>query len=287
MSGNEPQPKSVRRRFRRRALRSVHRLNAILDVRRQLENRGNWDDFEQSDSDGSIEDGRSTSSSSEDISANSNDDGRSTLSSNEDNSVNSNDQYEESTASEGEVHEENGANFGVGYEHSGSDSSDNDPGTSDSDIEDGAVHNPVENVNNMTAAEKEAYLNQCLREWASSGGVLSMRKVDELLGKLSFVFKTVKKSYKTLLGTSRDAPIHVGDGFCMWYKSIKVNLDQMELGEYINVYGRIKISINIDGLPLNKNVNSKKFWPILGKLDGSDDPPFIIAIYFGTCDLES
>ena len=41
----------------------------------------------------------------------------------------------------------------------------------------------------LTDEEKEQFVIQTLREWASSGGVLSMRKVDELLGKLCFVFK--------------------------------------------------------------------------------------------------
>lgn len=42
----------------------------------------------------------------------------------------------------------------------------------------------------------------------------------------------------------------------------------------------IKISINVDGLPLSKS-SQRQFWPILGSISESKEV-FIIGIYYGT-----
>ncbi|KAE8743271.1 hypothetical protein FOCC_FOCC011151 [Frankliniella occidentalis] len=95
-----------------------------------------------------------------------------------------------------------------------------------------------------------------------------MSKLDELFGKLSYAFPSVPKSYKSLLSTASDTNILQGINFKFWYKGIKV-----------------KIDINMDGLPLSKTGASKlKFWPILGKLKESENYPFIIAVYCGETD---
>ncbi|KAE8744731.1 hypothetical protein FOCC_FOCC008639 [Frankliniella occidentalis] len=281
MSGSEPQQRSVRRRHRRRAERAVDHQYAIDYLRQQLQRCPEGSDLECGS--GSSTSGNISSSDEGENEANEDaiNEGNvcEEMNDNEENvyeEMNDNEEnvYEEMHDNEENVHEEINVNGG------------DDPGSEPSDEDHGS---PIESeseddVANMTSEEKEAYLCQSLQEWASSGGVLSMRKIDELLQKLSYVFSSVPKSYKTLLGTTENAPIEVMDDHCMWYKGIKANLDQMDLEDYIREQQCIKISINMDGLPLHKNVNSKKFWPILGKLDGSDDPPFVIAIYFGTSD---
>ncbi|KAE8742105.1 hypothetical protein FOCC_FOCC012379 [Frankliniella occidentalis] len=132
--------------------------------------------------------------------------------------------------------------------------------------------------------EVEQYVIQSLKEWGTSGGVLSRTKVDELLRKLSVVFPNMPKSYKTLLSTAKTADILVTGDYKFWYKGIKKNLDQMNLDEYLQVNEEIEIDLSMDGLPLNKNASKMKFWPILGKLVGTEDEPFIIAIYCGKKD---
>ncbi|KAK3920470.1 Arginine--tRNA ligase [Frankliniella fusca] len=112
-----------------------------------------------------------------------------------------------------------------------------------------------------------------------------MSKLDQLLGKLSYAFPSVPKSYKTLLGTATNIDILNGINFKLWYKGIKVNLDQMDLNLYLQRFGRVKIDINMDGLPLSKTGGSKlKFWPTLGKLKETENEPFIIALYCGETD---
>lgn len=129
--------------------------------------------------------------------------------------------------------------------------------------------------------EREQYVIQALREWACSGGVLSRSKVDEILGKLSHVFPNMPLSYKTLLQTVGHVDVDRGD-HKFWYKGIDANLDRLELENYLEHHGKIELDINMDGLPLAGN--NLKFWPILGKLVGSEHPPFIIAIYCGAKD---
>lgn len=169
--------------------------------------------------------------------------------------------------------------------------------TTDNALNDNAVVNDValngndddnaldieEDINQdpLNAEDLEAYVIQSLREWGSSGGVLSMSKIDELLGKLSYVFPNMPLSYKTLLGTCKHVDVDVGDDK-FWYKGIQANLDQLVLDNYLEARGLIEIDVNMDGLPLPGG--TQKFWPILGKLVGSDNPPFIIAIHCGSKD---
>ncbi|KAJ1522481.1 hypothetical protein ONE63_001671 [Megalurothrips usitatus] len=61
------------------------------------------------------------------------------------------------------------------------------------------------------------------------------------------------------------------------------NLDQLIVGNYLEVHGRIAIDMNMDGLALDGDKGTK-FWVILGKLVEAEDPPFIIAFYCKTRD---
>lgn len=132
--------------------------------------------------------------------------------------------------------------------------------------------------------QKERYITLSLYEWALSGGILSMSKIDELLAWLRPVFPNLPKSYKTLLGTADNINIiNFRNGGQFWYKGIKDNLDGFILEEYLQRKEKIEIDINTDGLPLFRS-SKKKFWPILGHLVGTKNEPFVIAIYFGTSD---
>lgn len=136
-------------------------------------------------------------------------------------------------------------------------------------------------INFENDEHKERYVIQNLREWATSGGIVSMTKIDNLLIKLRPVFRNLPKSYKTLLKTPRAIRITpCYNGGQMWYRGIKNNLDAFILEEYLQMKVKIEIDVNMDGLPLFRS-SKKKFWPILGCLVGAKNEPFVIAIYFG------
>ncbi|XP_071581480.1 uncharacterized protein [Temnothorax nylanderi] len=129
---------------------------------------------------------------------------------------------------------------------------------------------------------KEKFILRTLKEWARAPGVLSMSKLDDLLQRLSRGFPSLPRSYKTLLGNP-NVTIDNFDENYFWYRGIKKNLDCYLLDEYLRVNNEIQIDINVDGLPLFRK-SKKKFWPILGKLVGTKNEPFIIGIHFGKHD---
>jgi len=98
-----------------------------------------------------------------------------------------------------------------------------------------------ENVLIVNEDEKEQYLIRLIREWALEGGHISMKKLDNLLKKLSTVFVHFPKSYKTLLSTPVNLELHeFNDGSQMYkYKGIRRNLDAMQLESYLQMYGRV------------------------------------------------
>lgn len=134
--------------------------------------------------------------------------------------------------------------------------------------------------------EKEQYVIESLTEWALESGHLSMKKLDNLLNRLHPVFPNCPKSYKTLLNTSFNIPIIEFENGRLWYKGIKQNLNALNIGEYLLRYGEITIDINIDGLPISHS-STLKFWPILGKLVGTLNEPFIIGLYLGRKDPQN
>ncbi|KMQ87602.1 hypothetical protein RF55_13072, partial [Lasius niger] len=134
--------------------------------------------------------------------------------------------------------------------------------------------------------ERGLYIRETIRQWALEGGGLSMIKLDALLARLHPIFPEVPLSYKTLLSTPKHLDvIEFEDNTQMWYKSIQANLDSMNLREYLQRFNKITIDINVDGLPLSKS-SKQKFWPILGKLVGSKNEPFIIAVHHGNSNPE-
>lgn len=135
----------------------------------------------------------------------------------------------------------------------------------------------IEYLRNCSVYDKEAYLLNFLTEWGVRD--VSFKKMDKLLAGLRVIFPSLPKSYKTILSTPRTVNIkEVGQGL-MWYKSIKVNLDEILTDDYLENNNQIIVDINIDGVQLYKSTDDQ-FWPILGCLKGKRFP-FIIGVWYG------
>ncbi|KAK3932606.1 Protein disulfide-isomerase LQY1, chloroplastic [Frankliniella fusca] len=112
-----------------------------------------------------------------------------------------------------------------------------------------------------------------VREWAQLPGLLSMTKLNDLLHRLSVVFPSMPKCYTTLFHCPYNFDIsHFHGGATFWYKGIQANLDQLNLREYLQKYKKIILDIGMDG------------WLLLRHLVGTDNEPFIIAVYKGEKD---
>jgi len=117
-----------------------------------------------------------------------------------------------------------------------------------------------------------------LQSWAVSG--VSRGKVDDLLKILSKVFNFVPLSSRGLLHTPRHTETDAVEGGEIWYKGIMSNLSSRLSAEYLAHYGRVVLDIGIDGIPLtDSGIND--FWPILGRLEGDINKPFLISVFRG------
>ncbi|KAK3910273.1 GTP cyclohydrolase FolE2 [Frankliniella fusca] len=150
---------------------------------------------------------------------------------------------------------------------------------SESDDSDGSDDNNCVQLNNDR--EKEQYVIDSVREWAQQPGQLSMSKLEDLLHRLSVVFPNTPLTYTTLFHCDYEFDIsEFASGGTFWYKGFKNYLEQLNLREYLETYSEIVVDVGIDGLPLDR----VKLWPILGSLVGSENEPFIIAVYRGYAD---
>lgn len=175
-------------------------------------------------------------------------------------------------------------NGDIGDENSERESLDSGSAVEASDVSDDEEYDVQQPLHFENEQERGDVLVEVIRHWASSPGVLSMSKLDELLQGINPLYPQIPKSYKTLLQTPKGLDITQDDnGNLMWYKGIRANLDAMLLLEYVEKFGVIKIDINMDGLPLYKG-SEKKFWPILGYLVHTKNPPFIIGLFYGIGD---
>lgn len=160
----------------------------------------------------------------------------------------------------------------VGGNHESSDGEDVCSNNSDNDND-----HPVL----RTDAEKEQYAIDTIRDWAQQPGLLSMTKLDDLLHRMKWIFPRMPLTYTTLFQCDYDYDItELPSGGRLWYKGISCNLKALDLKEYLQKFGKIIMDIGIDGLP----VVGAKLWPILGHLVGTDNCPFIIAVYRGPTD---
>lgn len=131
-------------------------------------------------------------------------------------------------------------------------------------------------------AAKEQYAIDTIRGWAQEPGVLSMSKLDDLLHRLSLIFPRMPLTYTTLFQCNYRFDINeLPSGGSLWFKGIRANLDQLQnLKEYLQKFQKIILDVGIDGLPLVR----AKLWPILAHLVGTDNQPFIVAVFRGTKD---
>lgn len=145
---------------------------------------------------------------------------------------------------------------------------------SNDELEDTQIE--IEYLRNCPVHDIEAYLLNFLTEWGVRD--VSFKKMDKLLAGLRVIFPGLPKSHKTIQ-TPRTVNIkEVGQGL-MWYKSIKVNLDEILTDDYLQDNNQIVVDINIDGVQLYKSTDDQ-FWPILGCLKG-ERFPFIIGVWYG------
>ncbi|KAK3927629.1 Cytochrome c heme lyase [Frankliniella fusca] len=129
--------------------------------------------------------------------------------------------------------------------------------------------------------EKEQYVIDSIRDWAQKPGLLSLTKLDDLLHLLSVVFPNMPLTYTTLFQCDYQFDIsEFVSGGTFWYRGIRNYLKQLNMKDYLEKFKEITLDFGIDGLPLDKI----KLWPLLGSLVGSDNEPFIIAVYKGLRD---
>lgn len=168
-----------------------------------------------------------------------------------------------------------------------SDSEENGDDENDSAENDNVENDNIENANDVNDDEDvddEAFLRNTLQYWAADGGAASMNKLNVLLRNLAVRFPSIPLSYKTLLRTPRRIEVTaMNNDSVFWYKGIRATLNSMELQAYLQRYGQVELDVNMDGLSLSKS-SSLKFWPILGYLVGSENPPFVICIFLGEKD---
>lgn len=129
-------------------------------------------------------------------------------------------------------------------------------------------------------ADRNLALVEDIREWACYG--VSIDKVDELLRILQPHHPFLPRTCRTLLQTPTSGPLRVLGGGLFWYKGIFTNLQSRLSLDYLAKFPEILIDVNIDGIPLHDS-NSAHFFPILGCLQGEEEP-FIIAIWHGYAD---
>lgn len=101
---------------------------------------------------------------------------------------------------------------------------------------------------------------------------------NELLGILRNYGNDVPKDSRTLKATPRDVDVLSKCGGSYFYFGIRNGISSA-LEQFVEQGPSVKLSVNVDGLPLDKSTNSQ-LWPILGSVNSSDYV-FVIAIFHG------
>lgn len=119
--------------------------------------------------------------------------------------------------------------------------------------------------NNSIQRPQSETLPELLRQWA-----IEYRITRRALSALLKILVTAGLWYlatdsRTLLKTPRTVPIINLCGGKYWYGGLRKNIEQLFSGIRENV--RIKLSFNMDGLPLFKS-SKITFWPILAHIFG-------------------
>lgn len=124
-------------------------------------------------------------------------------------------------------------------------------------------------------------LREDLQQWALEHNI----KHNAINGLLAILRKNEIKAYlpndaRTLLHTPRENNIITMGTGCYWYRGVKNCLLGFQQ-EAVFLSSPLSMIVNIDGIPIAKSAK-KEFWPILIKLNGFGDSPFVVAIYYGS-----
>lgn len=121
--------------------------------------------------------------------------------------------------------------------------------------------------------------------WAAYNNI-TLKAVTSLLKTLktfpTIITDSLPTDGRTLLQTPRTISIQKMDDGYYFYFTLKMNLEKLD-SEYVDSLAgsTIRISVNIDGLPLLRS-SRKSLWPILWRLsDIKNSKVFVAALYYG------
>lgn len=128
-------------------------------------------------------------------------------------------------------------------------------------------------------------LNEGLALWASKNNI-TRQAMNELLELLRKNGHDLPKDSRTLMETPRHVEVLEKCGGHYFYFGIESCLQNIlkNHSEYIKENYSVKLSVNIDGIPLHKSSN-EQFWPILIKFDCFR--PALVALYCGNTKPDS
>lgn len=123
----------------------------------------------------------------------------------------------------------------------------------------------VQNTSDAIQRPQSEILTESLKKWAIEYGI-TRRALSALLKILiSAGLWYLASDSRTLLKTPRNVPVFDMCGGKYWHGGIKKNIERLFIGIKENI--TIKLSFNVDGLPLFKS-SKVTFWPILAHVFG-------------------
>ena len=137
---------------------------------------------------------------------------------------------------------------------------------------------------NPNMQESESCLSLLLEIWAVEHKITHFA-LGKLLNLLQKYHPQLPKDPRTLLATSKTFPIHKLAGGEYIHFGVESSLKkQLAINPELQLYPKLHLQINIDGLPLFKS-SSSQLWPILATIEEARDTqpvqPFVIGAYYG------
>lgn len=121
-------------------------------------------------------------------------------------------------------------------------------------------------------------VTESLREWAIETKA-SHTSINLLLEKLKVYHPELPRDSRTLLRNKVRTDLislKLENGEMIYYGLENVLKQELVKGDYPE---NVSLTINLDGIPIAKSTNAQ-FWPVLGKLDCSNEP-FLIGLFYG------
>lgn len=125
--------------------------------------------------------------------------------------------------------------------------------------------NKIDNTRDTIKRSQSEILPELLKRWAVEYGITRTALSALLKILISVGLWYLPSDSRTLLKTPRTVPIVDMFGGKIWYRGLKKNIESLFAGIKENI--AIKLSFNIDGLPLFKS-SKITFWPILAHIFG-------------------